>query len=217
MKIVQAFPNKQDNTHCLRSSVKSILSFYLPDRKFTELEIDKNTGYHKGYFSWMPQTVIWLNELGLKAKLFSPADYKEIGIRGLAYLKELKKDGIFEIEQQRGEYRYITEIQQAAQEMIRLNLWVNKLLSVQELETHLLDEDTLTICKTVYEWLDDKYIAGISHYVVVVKKYSPLTWIIQDPGLPKIQDRKVKQYINNHSIFGDIILIRGLKESQKTL
>lgn len=209
MKIVKAFANKQDNTYCLQSCIKSVLDYYFADKDFEEHDIELNTGYHKGFYSWTPQCVIWLNKLGLDAKLFSPADYKEIGKRGLEYLEELKKGGIFEIEQQRGEYHYIGEIQQAAQEMVKKGFWVNKLLSVKELEDSLNDESILAVSKTVSEWLDGNYIAGKSHYVVAVKKYSPLIWRIEDPGLPVVQDRKVNQYINSHSIFGDTILIKG--------
>ena len=210
MKIVKAYPNTPDNTFCLQASLLSILNNYFPTRTFSEEEVSKNTDYHPKYFSWSPRSVVWLDKLGLDVKLYSPADYGRIAAEGLKYLKELKGK-MYEFEEKRGEYKYLPEVQIAIKEMISKNLWTDKMLNVEELRNELKDINTLAIGKTIYEWLDDKYIAGISHFITLVKEYSSGVWLIQDSGLPMKRDRKVNQYINNHSILGDIILIKGFK------
>jgi len=193
----------------LQASVLSILDYYFPN-KFSEKDVAKNTDYHPKYFSWTPKTIVWLHTLGLDVKLYSPADYERIASEGLKYLKELKGE-MYEVEKNRGEYKYLPEIQISIKEMIANNLWVNKMLGIEELKMELKNENTLAIGKTVYEWLDGIYIAGKSHFITLVKEYSPGVWLIQDSGLPKKQDRKTNQYINDHSILGDIILIKGIK------
>ena len=210
MKLVKAYSNTFDNTFCLQASILSVLNYYFSGKVFSEEEVGVNTDYHPKYFSWFPKSVVWLDKLGLDVKLYSPADYKRIGIEGLEYLKELKGK-MYEVEEKRGEYKYLPEVQIAIKEMISSNLWIDKMLSVEELRNELKDQDTLAIGKTIYEWLDGNYIAGKSHFITIVKEYSSEVWLIQDPGLPKKQDRKVNQYINGHSILGDIILIKNHK------
>lgn len=212
MKVVKVFSNNPDNTFCLQASVKSILSFYFPEKDFTESEIELNTGYREGSFSWSPETVVWLDNLGLKTKLYSSFDYEQFIEKGIDYLRKFKKGEAFEIEERRGDYKYIPQIQRAAQKMIHSKLWIKNILGVTELRELLSNPNVLAIGKTIYEWLDGKYMAGSSHFVTVVKEYSPGMWLIQDPGLPIKSNRKVSQYINNHSIFGDLIIIEGFKK-----
>ncbi|MGA2911530.1 MAG: hypothetical protein ABSE17_02740 [Candidatus Levyibacteriota bacterium] len=208
MKIVKAFSNTKDNTFCLQACIQSVLNFYFPTKTFSESEVSKNTGYHPKYFSWSPQAVVWLNSLGLNVKLYSPFNYNRLVNGGLAYLKEFKKD-IYDLEEKRGEYKFLPEIQKAAKEMVDRKLWIDQLMKIEDLENQLSKQNTLCIGKTIYEWLDGHYIAGTSHFIVVVKKYSSGIWLIQDPGLPMVGNRKVNQSINNHSILGDIILVKN--------
>ncbi len=211
MKIIRAFSNDQSNTQCLQACVKSVLNYYFPTKFYSDDEVNKNTDYHNGCFSWSLRSIVWLNQLGLDTKIYSPFDYGELGKRGVAYLKEFKRDGAFELEQSRGEYRHIEEVQKASAEVVASGLWINKRMSVEDLESKLNDDNLLAIGKTVYEWLAGVPVVGSSHYVVVIKKYSPLVWRIMDPGLPVVEDRKVNQFIDGSPIFGDIILIDGMK------
>jgi len=209
MKIVKCFPNSPDNTFCLQACVLSVLSYYFQS-KFSEEEVAKSTDYHPKFFSWCPRTVVWLNQLGLDVKLYSPGDYERIGKEGLKYLKE-SKGQYFELEKKRGDYQYLPEIQIAIREMLNKNLWVKESLSIEKLRGELKNKQTLAIGKTIMEWLDGKYIEGTAHFVTVVKEYSPMVWLVQDPGgRNPVPNRKVNQYINNESIFpGDIILVKG--------
>jgi hypothetical protein len=209
MKFVKAYSNTPDNTFCLQACVLSVLTFYFPEKIFKEVEVSDKTGYHPKFFSWIPQAVVWLAELGLNVELYSPFNYKRFANEGLAYLREFKKDAYI-IEEERGEYKYLPEIQVFAKKMVSKKIWVDKMLSVEELRDELKNEKTLAIGKTIYELLDRRF--GItSHFIVLVKEYSSGVWLIQDSGLPMRQDRKVDQYFNNDSILGDTILIKGLK------
>lgn len=97
--------------------------------------------------------------------------------------------------------------------MCCLNLWRNKFLQPEVLQKALEDKNTFAVGKTVYEWLNGEYVDGNSHYVLIIKEYSPGKWRVHDPGLPGIANRKVPQNINGQNIFGDILLVRGYLES----
>lgn len=204
MKIVPFIPNEADNLHCLQSCVRSAVSYFKVD--FDDGEIDKKTGFF-GFPSWLPHSVNWLNEKGLTAKLYSPFDYTRFVAEGEEFMKEVKKDYYFK-EKNEGQYNNLDQIQKAAELMVRNKLWEQKRLSIHELASILIDDNTLAIAKTIHEWLDGNAIAGSSHYVSVIKQYQPGKWLIHDPGLPPRERRKVDQIINGDlNIFGDILLI----------
>lgn len=214
MKIVKAFPNKQTNDYCLQACIQSVLWFYFKDKKFSESEINLNTQYHKGHFSWVPASILWLDKLGLNVKLYMPSifDYENLAKHGLAYIRKLKPHDAFDMEIKRGDYTYITDIQKAAQLINKSKLLVKTTLEIDELEKILENEKSLAIGKTMHEWLDGRYIKGTNHYAVIVKKYSPGRWRIEDPGPPFYPDRKVDQVINNNTMFpAELIVIQGTK------
>ncbi len=207
-KIVTFFPNKEDNIHCLQSSVKSLLSFYFPDKIFTDELIEEKTLYSGGW-SWLVPTVVWLNELGLEVSFFSRLNYEELSNRGEEYLRELKGDILYNHEHQNGAYLNFASIQESSKTMIELGLWNNQNLSVAELSSSLEASNTLAISKTVYEWMDGRQ--GLTgHFVLVLKQYKPGEWLVHDPGLPQKENRKVNQLINGENIFSEVLLIKGV-------
>jgi hypothetical protein len=187
-----------------------LLSFYFPNKSFSDEEIDKET-MQEGGWSWLPPAVVWLNKLGLKAKVYSRFDYKRLYKEGEEFMKEFKGETVYLHEKANGTYKNLSLIQGSCKEMVKLGLYKERMMSKDELAVELNDKNTLAIGKTVYEWLAGRYIMGNSHFIVVIKEYTPGVWRINDPGLPEIKDRKVQQTINNHDILGDILLVRGIK------
>lgn len=211
MKVVPFFPNADDDLHCLQACVKSVLKYYFPKRNFTDERIDEKTGFSDGW-SWLPPTVVWLNELGLKVHLYLPAtifDYEVFSQKGTDYLKEKWKEDRFEREEKAGALKNISIIQKSTKEMVEKGFLKKERLGVKQLTDKLEKSKNLAIGKTVYTWLAGNYTLGNSHFVLVIKKYSTTMWRAHDPGLPPHENRKVPLKINNHSIFGDIVLIEG--------
>jgi hypothetical protein len=208
MKFVPFFPNDDDNEHCLQACVKSLLAFYLPNQTFSDKEINEKTG---GNWAWMPPTVKWLNELGIKAQLYSSFDYEQFASQGESYMKAVRGEQAYLKDKAVGAYNNIPFVQEATKQIIKENLFIKKHLSVEELTNMLSDEKTLAIGKTVWEWMDNNYIEGVQHYVLTIKKYSPGMWKIHDPGLPPKPERKINATINNHPILLDVIVVSGIK------
>ncbi|OGM88270.1 hypothetical protein A2573_02535 [Candidatus Woesebacteria bacterium RIFOXYD1_FULL_43_18] len=213
MKIVKAFSNTPSNDYCLQACVQSVLDFYFKNKKFSESEISLNTQYYSGHFSWSPATVVWLDNLGLKVKLCIPNsfDYKEFASDGLKYLRKILPPTSFNMMSKRGDYTYLPDIQKSAQKILDSKLLVDKAMEIDKLEKILENEKSLAIGKTMHEWLDNRYTVGTNHYAVIVKKYSPGKWLIEDPDLPFHPDRKVNQLINNQPMFPELIVIYGIR------
>lgn len=210
-KIVRFFPNTQDKTHCLQACVKSVLEYYFPLKKFTDEEINEKTGQVGGW-TWFPPTVIWLGSLGLEVKLYCPQEkfnYKDFSKEGLDYLRRCWNRERFEREDRAGAFKNISFVQDSSTEMVARGLWVGEAISSDLLAKRLEDKNYLAIGKTVYEWLSGKP-GKTSHYIVVIKKYSPSKWRVHDPGLPPQADRKVPINFNGNPIIGDVLLVRKL-------
>lgn len=204
MKVVPFYPNQTDNLHCLQSCVRSVLDFF--EIQYKENEVDEKTGFF-GAMSWSPHAVNWLFEKGLDVKLISPFEYDKLATEGEQYLRSFKGP-IFDKEMSEGQYKFLDKVREASKQMVENHLWVNKKLTIEELKIELKDEKTLAIGKTIHEFLDGIAIAGTPHFVTIIKEYSVGTWLINDPGLPGIERRKVPQTIgDNIAIFGDIVLV----------
>ncbi len=215
MKIVTFYPNTADNLHCLQAVVKSILSYYFPEQTFTDELIDQKT-LQQGWWTWLPPVAEWLDDLGLEVELYSPFDYGRLAEEGIEYIKEFKKEA-FEAEERSGSYKNISEIQQSTKKIVHRKLWKNELLSSNRLAQLLASKSSLAIGKTLYEWVEG--IANpttmTSHYVLLIKEYDLAKWRVHDPGLPGKPDRKIAKTLNGTPIFGDILVIHGLKSSLK--
>jgi hypothetical protein len=215
MKIVPFYSNTSDNLHCLQSCIKSILNFYLPNKRFSDQEIDEATFNTKGW-SWIAPSVNWLDDLGFKVKFFCPPSfsYFEFISKGDEYMEKFKGKAVYEYEKQNGSYEDISFIQKSAELMIKRKLLEQRILSNSDLAQLLKNEQVLAIGKTAHEWLSGNYppLEELhSHYVLIIKEYSSEKWKVHDPGLPPVSERKVNKTIHNHNIFGDILVIYGLK------
>jgi len=209
-KSIPFFENSADNIHCLQACVKSLLAHYFPEKGFSDQEIDKET-LQTGGFSWLPPSVVFLDNLGLDVKLYSKFDYGEFAENGEEFLKATWDANRFATEKSSGALDNILLIQKAAQEMRDRDLWSASPLANDELRLELESGNTFAIAKTVYEWLDNQYVNGTPHFILIIKEYGAGTWRIHDPGIPGKQDRKVPQRINNHDIFGDLLIVKGIK------
>ncbi len=207
-KIVPFFENSPDGVHCLQACIKSILSFYFPERVFLDKEIDEKTGHVGGFSSWLPPAAAWLHDLGLDVRLFSPVEYERLCREGEGYMKVLKGD-MFNIEKQRGEYDNMPFIQASVKELLEKNLIERTALSKHLLRCELENERALAILKTVHGWLDGNAADATSHYVLAMKEYSPGTWRVHDAGPPPVEGRIISQEIRGENIYGDVLLIKG--------
>lgn len=208
MKIVPAYGNR-DNLHCLQSCVRSTLEYLLPNKRFSKNYIDTKTEFNKESLSWMLPSVDWLDKLGLNVKLYSPFDYSRLVCEGELYLREFKGEDIFDYEKRKGSYLNLDKIRKSADYIITNNLWINRQIKFQEIIQFLKNKNCLIIGKTVHEWLDNNYIKGAQHYVLIIEPGSSDHLIVHDPGKPLKEYREINSSINNHLIFGDALIIQG--------
>lgn len=209
-KIIQSYPNLQDNKHCLLACTRSVLSYYLPKTNFSDSEIDEKTLFNDGW-TWLPPLAVWLDSLGLKIKLYSPFEYDRLANEGDSYLREFKKHA-YDIEKANGSYNNLDEIRESCSQVISKDLWDRNRLDPNQLASILKSENTYAIGKTVYELLSGKPVPNnnlTSHYVLVIKEYNYSEWRVHDPGPPYNPERKIPKLYNGQNIFGDILVVES--------
>lgn len=211
MKSVPFFPNTLGNDHCLQSCTKTILSYFVPTHKFSDIQIDSKTG-QVGGFTWTPPLVVWLNDLKLNAKLYSTFDYSTFGVYGIDFLRRSWPKSRFDQEKKSGSFKNIKFVQDKAFQMFTHKYWEGRELNIIEIAHFLKNVNGLIIGKTLYELLDGGKNISISqtpHYVVILKESDKDNWVVHDPGLPGVPSRIVPKLYNGNSIFGDIITINS--------
>ncbi|HSX49148.1 MAG TPA: hypothetical protein VLE44_02720 [Candidatus Saccharimonadales bacterium] len=170
--------------------------------------IDRKTG-QIGNSTWFPPLVVWLKKLGLDIKLYSLFDYDQLVTGGDVFLKKNWDPDRYEREKDTGALKNLDFVRKETSKMMLGNLWVKEKLEVDILSKKLENNKTLAIGKTIYEWLDGNYNngTGTAHYVVLIKEFDVNQWLVHDPGLPPKDWRIVPKYINNDSVFSDIMII----------
>jgi hypothetical protein len=88
MKPVPFFANTSDDTHCVQASFKIMLKYFLPERDFTFVELDKMSQKRPGKGTWWPPMLLELKKLGFKVKDIESFDYGAFSRRGETYIKE---------------------------------------------------------------------------------------------------------------------------------
>ncbi len=213
VKTIPFFENSSDNLRCLQACVRSLLSFYFPNKEFTLEEVDRRT-LQFGTWSWLHPSALFLHDLGLTAELYSPFDYAAFGERGMEYLKDIWPAERIAYEEQHGGLKNLDLIQAAAKGAAEAGVLEKQAIGLEELRTRLEQPNTFAIGKTKYEWLAGlPVLPGTAHYVLLIKEYKPNTWRIHDPGYPGIENRKVPQTLGPMNILSDVLVIDGSIES----
>ena len=193
MKFVNFCQNLPDDKHCLQACLKMAAEYFLP-KKFYIKEMDKEISPSEEW-AWFPSGVIWLNNLSLKTKLYSPFDYKEFSEKGEIYLKNFWSQDIYNYQKANNCLNDLLFVQKKSQEMVNKNLWENKRINDFELSVELQSNNCLAIGKTQ------------GHYMLIIQKDNFGKWEIHDPGTPPIPNRIFNTTIEN--IFGDILIIKN--------
>ncbi|MBN1283476.1 MAG: hypothetical protein JXA24_06880 [Proteobacteria bacterium] len=82
------FPNTGDGTRCFQAAMRMALAVLMPERTFTDEELDRISGKSPGKWTWPTAAMIWMMEHGLDVELVEEFDYAAFAARGGDYLVE---------------------------------------------------------------------------------------------------------------------------------
>ncbi len=188
MKVIKNLPfyrNTPDNTHCFQASLMMILGYFMPQREFLFEELDKISAKKFNLWTWPTATLIWMQENGFDVIDIEYFDYKKFIKEGGDYLLELfgKEMGEAQIRN--------SDIEQER----RLSLELLEKVTVQA---------AIPSKETIFALMDDGYVIGVnvnsailngksgySGHFVIIKGYDKTGFILNDPGLPGEENKKV--------------------------
>ena len=211
-KLVPFFPNT-DQVRCQQACVKSVLKYFLPNREFSDTEIDEGTA-QTGGTTWFPPAAMFFDKAGLSVQLFYTSvqlDYEELAKRGTEYIRSTVSTEDFQIQEENGAFLAMSVVQEAAKKMLEKGIVKGEAIDIEDLRIMLDGPDALAIGKTFQPWLSGIHERRSAHYVVIIRSYNQTSWRIHDPGPPPISDRKVAKKFEGEPMFSEVLIIARKK------
>lgn len=177
--------NSGDDLHCLQSAYLMILKYFRPELEMPWDEWSKITGYEEGMGTWASAGLLWFRDHGFEVRHISLFDYLDFTQNGAEYLvREFGPEvGSWQIE--------------------HTNMPVEQKRAKQLLASEMIEQSEPNL-QRIKQLINDGYLVrvllnarklaskdGYFGHAVVVIGYDEDNFIIHDPGLPPLPDRKV--------------------------
>jgi len=179
------YANTPDDTHCFQAALKMVLKYFLPQQEFNFEQLDKMTAKVEGKWTWQMAGLLWMKKNGFDVLDFENFNYTEFINRGGDFLLEEYGEDIGRIMIDNSIISQ--EFEYAKQLLQEISIQTGK-ISIQDIE-RVLQKKYVPICLINAQALNGK--KGYVGHFVVVKGIENNNLILQDPGLPPIENRKV--------------------------
>jgi hypothetical protein len=161
---------------CVQAVIAMVLGYFMPERKFTMLEVEKLVGYVPGKGTWKAQLMLSLNELGFQTQWVENFDHHQFVVDPQGYLSTiLDKEAL----------DWQIDNSDLPKEAERIQLYLDKGLPLQQRRGTRQDiKDFLSDGWLVMLEVNENIIAGIPGYlghVVLVVGYDDTEVAIHNP------------------------------------
>lgn len=182
---VPFYGNTSDDLHCYQASLRMVLKYFLPDKDYDFVELDKATEKEERFSTWPQAGMIWMRQQGLDVSDIEVFDYKKFIASPNNYLKEIygKEGGKWQIK-----YSNIPKEQKTCREFIKEVKIQLQIPSVADIKK-LLKQSYIPVCLVNSCSLNNK--SGYVDHIIVVIGYDNKGIFLHDPGLPPLKARFV--------------------------
>lgn len=188
MKIIKNLPfysNTPDDTHCFQAGLKMILKFFVPNKEFSFEELDKISAKKEGLYTWPMATLIWMQEYGFEIIAIEFFDYNRFYTEGENYLiKEFGKE-VGENQIKNSDIEKEKRLGMDFLKKIHTQKAIPEIDSIQK----LIDKGYIVAVNLNSDILNNS--DGYTGHFVVIKGYDNNSFILNDPGLPGMENRIV--------------------------
>lgn len=179
------YSNTTDDTHCVQAALRMIVKYFQPDTDYSWQELEDITGKNDAYWTWPLAMLLWLDKEGYDVRVKDLFDYDRFAKQGGQYI-------IDEMGKEVGDAQIRNS--NIPLEQKRARLVAKRITKLTELPTDTdikdyLNDGYLVLCRVNSLALSGR--GGYSGHSIVVKGYDEDGLIINDPGLPAIENRKV--------------------------
>jgi hypothetical protein len=184
LKEIPFFENASDGMHCFQASLKMIMKYFWPDENYSWDELDKITSKAPGLWTWQMAGLIWLQEKGLEIKAIEVFDYKKFAELGGQYLLDEFGEEVGKAQIEHSDISQELEFAKKFSEVIDIEKRIPTIEDVKK----LLQDDYVIVVNVNSRVL--RKTDGYSGHFIVVKGFDEDGFILNDPGLPGIENMK---------------------------
>jgi hypothetical protein len=187
MNEVPFFANTVDDIHCVQACFKIILKYFLPDRDFSYLQLDRMSQRQPRKGTWWPPMLLELQKLGLKVKCIEGFNYQAFYRQGEEYVRQIYPEPTLRYYLQDSN---LMDIKGLIPNFLKKVDVKDRPATLQDLRA-LLENGWLVAVDLNAAVLNDLKTADyVGHMVVVVAIDQNNIWL-HDPGLPPRPNRKI--------------------------
>lgn len=182
---VPFFANTSDGTHCSQAALKMILKYFWPDKEFSWEELEKVTAKSEGMWTWPMAGLIWMQANGFEVINIEVFDYSKFIEKGKDYLREEYGE---QVASEQDLHSDIEKERKIAEQFIQQVKTIFEIPTQEQIKEFLRD-GYLIKCTINSRVINNR--EGYAGHSVVVKGFDEAGFIIHDPGLPGLENRKV--------------------------
>lgn len=179
------YANTADDTHCVQASFKMIAEFFRPELKFDFEHWDRISHKKVGGWTWPMSSLIWFKEMNFDVVNIEDFSYARFAKEGKAYLQQLYGQEIADIQESKTD---LASEQQIAKHFISMIPTIERAPTISEAQDFLQKRYLLAVNLNIKMLNGEEGYAG---HLVVVKGFDDDGFIVNDPGAPAAQNRRV--------------------------
>lgn len=125
------YENKGDGNQCMQVAMKSVLKHFL-NKDLSLARLDELTGRKNGLWTWTPQIVTVLHDLGLKIKYYSKSDLEPF-LQGEPFMRKYFGKDADKILK----FTDLPIVLKSINKVLKYNLFEKRKLTFDEIESHI--------------------------------------------------------------------------------
>lgn len=181
---VPFYPNP-DETHCLQSSLRSVLKYFVPEREYSWRELEEFTAKKKDMWTWPIQSMIKLKKMGFEVVDMEDFDYESFSKEGKNYLISKFGKKVGEIQAENSDLK---QEMRFAMEFIKLFGNKFELPETDDIK-EFIRKGYLVLCNVNSNIIFRE--EGYSGHFIVVTGYDDKGFFVNDSGYIKGKNKKV--------------------------
>lgn len=182
---VPFYGNTPDDTHCFQAALKMILKYFQADKDYSWEELEKISAKVEGLWTWPYAGMLWLHDNGFEVKSISAMDSERFANEGYDYLVEFFGEERAEANRKHSD---LEQERRLARLFVEKDIKDARIPDANDIKRYL-EEGYLVKCTVNSRVFRDK--EGYVGHAIIVKGYDDEGFIIHDPGLPPIENRKI--------------------------
>lgn len=96
MKLLNVPFVRDDSDRCVPATIGMVLAYFMPERQFSDEDLNEISGYKQGRGTWQTQSMLSLADLGFETKWIEDFDHKRFIKNPEEYLRSILDDEAFQ-------------------------------------------------------------------------------------------------------------------------